>query len=73
MLAGQAHEIEAQWHRATPASAARAARDAEHHRAAIEARAARESAARPGLRLGFRARLTASLRALAAGVSALLP
>lgn len=71
MLAGQAHEIEATWRRATPESEARAARDAEHYRAAMEARAARRSAGRRVSRPS-RARLTASLRALAAGVGALL-
>lgn len=68
MLAGQAREIEARWRRATPESEAR---DSDHYRAAMAARAARRRVGRPAWRPRFRARLTTSLRALAAGVGAL--
>lgn len=69
MLAGQAHEIEARFHRGTPESEAR---NAAHYRAATEARAEQRGAGGQQPRLPLQERLAASLRALATPVSAML-
>jgi hypothetical protein len=69
MLAGQGHEIEARWRQAAPESKAR---DEEHYRAAMEARAAHRTEKPRWRRPRVREELAASLRALAVGFSTLL-